>query len=129
MILYIILYFLFAEYVPIQKGLAFTKYLGNETDPTVWFSAFSNLLKLRMLWGPDTMPDTFNSLRMYLLPKVEKARENVDLHLKYEPSEVSAVSILYNQLVDWACALNSEWCTEYAAQLYEEWTSLPETNP
>jgi hypothetical protein len=115
--------------VPIQNGLEFTKYLTNETDPTVWFSAFSNLLKVRMLWGPDTVEDSFKALRAYLLPRVESVREKVDQLLKKNPEEVSAVSILHNQVVDWTCALNSTWCGEQARRLFDEWSRSPASNP
>lgn len=114
----------------IRNSLEFTKYLSKETDLSVWASTLSSLMKLRQFWGKYSVEESFNDLKRYLLPRIENATAQLgNMTAINTPEDASAQSILYGQLMDWACALDSASCAEYASELFDEWQQNPTTNP
>ncbi len=127
------MYFLFIilDQADIRNALEFTKYLSKETDLSVWASVLSNLMKLRMFWGKYSSDViSFGDLKRYLLPRIENVTAQLgNMVAINSPEDASAQSILYAQLTDWSCALDSESCASYASQLFDEWQQNPTTNP
>lgn len=121
--------FIFQEYIPIEESLEFTKYLANENDAHVWSAVMTSLQKLRNLWSSTDNSTYWEALTEYMQPRVEAARQSVAQLIRENPEESSSIRILYTQLLDWSCALNSPFCVDLTKSLFDQWAASPETNP
>lgn len=121
------------EHIPIQQALEFTKYLGNETDISVWDQVTRHFTIVRNLYR--NLPYAPESDIEALAGSLGRRMSAVMNQIPYGWEQVySADSLLFSTLLDWTCSFSygdsgSQWCFTYAKMWLDEWQKDESRNP
>jgi len=111
----------FENYVPIETALDFTTFLNKESWLVVWQTFFTTFRPSYVfLNGHSTHAVEFKD---YISDKLIGGLSLVGE--RQLPNHIGANVLVRVQLLDWACSLGLDVCTNYAKELFEEWTKNP----